>query len=148
MNHTFDIKILTSASEQAASELNELLLSLDPTPRPPLTAERLAEVVAAPNTTLFVAQSEGVIVGSLTLLYYQSPLNNKYWIEDVVTSPTQRGRGIGRALVEAAITHARTHHPSATLMLTSNPSRTAARNLYRSVGFEEYNTGVFRLTIK
>lgn len=31
-----------------------------------------------------------------------------------------------------------------TITLTSNPSRTAARSLYRSEGFEEYNTGVFR----
>lgn len=148
MNHTYDTTILTSASEQAASQLNELLLSLDATPRPPLSAERLAEVVANPNATLFVAQSEGVIVGSLTLLYYQTPLNDKCWIEDVITSLAHRGRGIGRALVEAAIAYAHAHHPSATLWLTSNPSRTAARNLYHSVGFEEYNTGVFRLTTK
>ena len=31
------------------------------------------------------------------------------------------------------------------LYLTSNPSRTAARALYRSEGFEEYETGVFRI---
>ena len=31
------------------------------------------------------------------------------------------------------------------LYLTSNPSRTAARALYRSEGFEEYQTGVFRI---
>ena len=31
------------------------------------------------------------------------------------------------------------------LYLTSNPKRTAARALYRSEGFEEYETGVFRI---
>ena len=34
---------------------------------------------------------------------------------------------------------------SPVIYLTSNPSRVSARNLYRSEGFEEYETGVFRI---
>ena len=33
------------------------------------------------------------------------------------------------------------------LMLTSHPSRIAANNLYRSIGFEQYETNMYRLKL-
>ena len=70
---------------------------------------------------------------------------DKYWIEDVIVHEAFRGQGIGKALVKAAVEHVKESGKPYRIYLTSNPSRTAARNLYSSEGFEEYDTGVFRL---
>jgi ribosomal protein S18 acetylase RimI-like enzyme len=81
----------------------------------------------------------------LTLTCCQTLSRPKYWIEDVVVDPSCRGKGAGRALVQAAVRFVKEKNDGSVIYLTSNPSRTAARNLYRSEGFEEYETGVFRI---
>ncbi len=65
---------------------------------PPPTAEQLARIVADPATTLFVAEEDGVIVGSLTLAAFEIPTGRRAWIEDVVTDSAARGKGVGSAL--------------------------------------------------
>ncbi|MBE6236150.1 MAG: hypothetical protein E7112_07945 [Bacteroidales bacterium] len=50
-------------------------------------------------------------------------------------------------MLRKAVSYAADTLNASSISLTSNPSRTAARNLYRSEGFEEYETGVFRLNI-
>jgi ribosomal protein S18 acetylase RimI-like enzyme len=84
----------------------------------------------------------------LTLTICHTLACSKYWIEDVVVDPAHRGEGVGRALVRAAVNHVKENETVPAIYLTSNPSRVAARSLYMSEGFEEYNTGVFRLTQK
>ena len=97
---------------------------------------------------LFVAEDEnGDLTGMLTLTCCQTLARSKYWIEDVVVNPEFRGQGIGRALVEAAVGHVKETCGQASIYLTSNPSRQAARALYRSVGFKDYDTGVFKMEI-
>jgi ribosomal protein S18 acetylase RimI-like enzyme len=51
-------------------------------------------------------------------------------------------------LVRAAVNYVKENETVPAIYLTSNPSRVAARSLYMSEGFEEYNTGVFRMTQK
>lgn len=92
---------------------------------------------------LFVAEVDNMIAGMLTLTHCQTLTRKKYWIEDVVVEEKHRGKGIGRALVKEAIAHAKTVEDDPAIYLTSNPSRIAARNIYMSEGFEEYETGVF-----
>ena len=55
-----------------------------------------------------------------------------------------RGRGTGEALVRAALERARREEADC-VMLTSSAARTAARSLYRKVGFVEVETSVFTL---
>src|SRR4051812_26900577 len=40
---------------------------------PPPTADELAEIVTSPATTLFVAQIDGLVVGTLTLVMFRIP---------------------------------------------------------------------------
>jgi hypothetical protein len=42
------------------------------------------------------------------------------------------------------VAHAEAKEERPAVYLTSNPSRVAARRIYKSEGFEEYETGVFR----
>ena len=100
-----------------------------------LSEERLRSLLASPTTALYV-------VGTLTLAWYDAPSGRKAWIEDVVVDAAARGCGAGEALVRAAQRHA-AEIGAGRVMLTSNPSRTAARALYRKCGFNEAETTVF-----
>lgn len=143
-NH-YTIEQLREATVEAAAQLEALMPHLTDVERPMVDVERLGEIVRNPHSALFVARNgEGEIVGALTILHYTAPVTDKLWIEDVVVTPSVRGFGLGRRLVETAIEWGREKFPTATVYLTSNPSRTAARALYTSLGFEEYNTGVFK----
>ncbi len=144
---TAEVKIrpLREATEEVAARLDVLMGHLTSSPRPRLDVERLRAIVESAHATLFVAERRGEIVGTLTAAHYTAPVGEKLWIEDVVVAPEARGEGIGRRLVEAAVELGAERYPTATICLTSNPSRTEARRLYTSVGFEVYDTGLFRL---
>ena len=83
----------------------------------------------------------------LTLGEYLAPTGRKMWIEDVVVDVAARGNSFGRAMVEYAVGYARGLGDGA-LMLTSRPSRIAANALYRSSGFEQKETNVYKMDIK
>lgn len=106
------------------------------------SGERLRAVAANPSAALFTAESGGAVVGALTLVWYDVPSGRKAWIEDVVVDAAARGFGAGEALVRAAQAHA-AEVGAGKVMLTSNPSRGAARRLYAKMGFKEAETTVF-----
>lgn len=110
---------------------------------PPPTAATLAEIVDGDDTVLFIARAGDEIVGSLTLAFYRIPTGLKAWIEDVVVDGERRGMGIGEALNAAAIDAAE-RRGAKNVSLTSRPSREAANRLYRRIGFEPYETNVYR----
>ena len=141
-----DIDILKGSEDYDLGQIDSLLHQLDEH-APELDGARLSRLLEDPDFTLFVARdgSKDAIVGMLTLTCCQTLSRPKYWVEDVIVDISCRGSGVGRALVEAAVSHVRHKEGHPVIYLTSNPSRTAARNLYRSVGFEDYETGVFRI---
>jgi len=115
---------------------------------PPPDADQLAEMLADPGTTVFVARSdaEGVIVGTLTLVVFRIPTGIRAWIEDVVVDESARG-GVGTALTNAALAKAG-ELGAKTVELTSRPSREAANHLYLKLGFEIRETNVYRFTLE
>jgi ribosomal protein S18 acetylase RimI-like enzyme len=120
-----------------------------------LDAERVNKLLEDGSLILYVCKTDdNEIAGMLTLTHCETLTSTKYWIEDVVVAQRFRGQGIGRALVQAAVQHVGSIDSesdckvSKSIYLTSNPSRTAARNLYRSEGFEDYDTGVFRIKLR
>ena len=104
--------------------------------------ELLHRLLDHPTTALLIARDGERIVGTLTLVWYDLPSGRRAWIEDVVVDAAARGCGVGRALVEAALRLA-AEIGAERVLLTSNPTRTAARALYRSCGFHEAETSVF-----
>ena len=132
---------VTEISESLMSALARLMPQLSPRLGAP-AEERVRRMLSHPSTVLFAARAEDRIVGMLTLVWYDAPSGRKAWIEDVVVDAAVRGRGAGEALVRAAQEHAGQLGVSKVL-LTSNPSRTAARALYRKCGFNEAETSVF-----
>jgi GNAT superfamily N-acetyltransferase len=106
-------------------------------------AQTLAWVVAHEATTFFVAQVDDVVVGALTLVMYPLPTGLRAHIDDVVVDDAVRGRGVGEALVRAALERA-VEVGARTVDLTSRPSREAAIRLYERVGFRRRDSTLFR----
>lgn len=141
------VHILKHTDSESLSRINYLLHTLDPD-MPDITPERLRKIISEDSFTLFVSENGNRIIdGMLTLTRCHTLGRSKYWIEDVVVDPASRRNGVGRSLVKAAVSHIRETEENSVIYLTSNPSRVPARALYRSEGFEEYDTGVFRLNL-
>jgi ribosomal protein S18 acetylase RimI-like enzyme len=112
----------------------------------PPSRGHLAAIVENPDVVLFVARDPdqtGRIVGTLTLALYRIPTGLRAWIEDVVVDEPCRRRGIGEALVWAAIARA-SQRGAKTVDLTSRMSRQQAHRLYRRLGFAQRDTQVYR----
>lgn len=133
---------VTDELVDAFAHLVPQLSSSSPAP----TREALAAIVADANTQLLVAEHDGNIVGSLTLIFFRSPTGVRARIEDVVVSESARGLGLGRLLTDDAIRRARAAGAKA-IGLTSRPSRAAANGLYQSMGFERRETNVYELKL-
>ena len=140
------VRIAESVDADLVAAVTALLPQLSRSAPPP-TAEQLARIVADHATTLFVAEEDGVIVGSLTLAAFEIPTGRRAWIEDVVTDSAARGKGVGSALVTAALQHA-AGFGARTVDLTSRPDREDANRLYTTLGFEQRATNVYRRTLE
>ena len=106
------------------------------------TEEYFREILDSGNSHLFLLEDDNQIAGMLTVGIYRSPTCVKAWIEDVVVDEAYRGKGLGSLLTQHAINFAKSQHVDL-LMLTSNPSRTAANKLYQSIGFKQKLTNVY-----
>jgi ribosomal protein S18 acetylase RimI-like enzyme len=90
-----------------------------------------------------ILENDGEVVGTATLVIYRIPTKGLIGrIEDVVVDESQRGKGLGRMLMEDLINLGK-EKGLQLMTLTSNPQRIPARRLYESLGFEIYDTGVF-----
>lgn len=136
---------LTTFDYEHMQQVDSLLHMLSPQTQP-VESSRLRSLIEEERLHLFVCRDDNAgIIGMLTLTCCPTLARDKYWIEDVIVDEAFRGQGAGRALLRAAVGYARQELKASCIYLTSNPSRVQARALYRSEGFEEYETGVFRI---
>lgn len=135
------IESVTEATDELVEGLARILPQLSSSPPP--TIDEVRMIVDNPESVLFVAQLDGRIVGSLTLIFYRIPSGLKAWIEDVVVDSEARGHGIGESLNRAALDEAQRRGAKA-VSLTSRPSREAANRLYQRIGFTARETNVYR----
>lgn len=98
----------------------------------PWSLHAFTETVDNPNYRFLVAEERGEILGYCGFVYVLDEAE----IPNVCVSAEARRRGVGRALMEALIALAE-ELQIVTLHLEVRQSNVAARNLYRSVGFEE-----------
>jgi len=109
--------------------------------------EAFRDILNSQNVHLFVIHDEvGTPVGMLTVGIYRTPSGHKAWLEDVVVDEKYRGRCYGEKIVDYAINFIRNYDVDA-ISLTSNPSRIAANKLYQKIGFERYETNVYRIIL-
>ena len=109
--------------------------------------EAFRAMLNSDNADMFIIHNtEGTMVGMLSVGFYRTPSGYKAWIEDVVVDDTYRGCGYGKKIVEYAIGFIR-DSGAESISLTTNPSRIAANQLYPLLGFEKYETNVYRIRI-
>lgn len=140
------VEEVTAVNDELLEAMARLVPQLSRSSPPPDERE-LAAIVTSRSSVLFIARDEGRIVGSLTLILFRIPTGMRAWIEDVVVDDSVRGKGVGGALNEAAIEHAR-RAGAKTVDLTSRPSREAANRLYKRLGFKQRDTNVYRFELE
>ena len=137
---------LTSPTAADLADINALLAQLAPDARA-LTLSQLDDLTAAPTHDLLITRGESGRIVGMTLLVVAGKLSGvQAWIEDVAVDAVRRNRGLGEALVKAAVETARLHGASC-VDLTSRPEREAANRLYGRLGFERRQTNVWRKKI-
>ncbi len=91
------------------------------------------------DAVLFVAESEGTLVGTVTFVRPGTPLSevsrpDEAEIRMLAVAPTARGRGLGERLTGACLAQARTEGYAA-LVLSSATWMHAAHRIYERMGF-------------
>jgi len=137
---------LTDDLYQACQRLVPQLTTNHPAP----TREELALLISSNSSSLLLARHPDFgpeIIGMATLILYQVPTGVRAYIEDVVVDEKARGLRIGEALTRACL-DAATEAGASQAMLTCNPGRLAANQLYRRMGFELRKTNVYRYDLQ
>jgi ribosomal protein S18 acetylase RimI-like enzyme len=104
----------------------------DFTPGPARFAERFRELLAADGTAALLAGEDGLAVLRFQPSLYSDGL--ECYLAELYVAPAKRGRGLGRALMEAAVDLARGRGADYMYLVTSEDD-VAARALYESSGF-------------
>lgn len=95
-----------------------------------------ARLEATPRTVTFGAFMDGTLVGLLTVVREESAvLAHRANVYGVSVAPAARGQGVGDALLDTAVAHARTWPGVRSLHLAVMETQVAARRLYGRHGF-------------
>lgn len=140
------IEHIKTYSDELLDVLNKLMKQLSSS-IPLLTNSYLSSVLSVPSFSLFVAKDDSNnIVGAGSLIVFEMLSGKRGVFEDVVIDESERGKGIGKMLLNEMIHKAREKNVKY-IDLTSRPKREAANNLYQSLGFEKRETNVYRLML-
>ena len=141
------VETVTEATPHVHAALARLLPQLNPTlPIPDM--ERLKRLVADPDVVLLVALDGDEIVGTTTVIVYTTPFWIKARLDEVVVDAGARGKGVGEALVKAALDIGRERGAQvAELQSGRGPNRAAAHRLYERLGFKIRDSDVMRVVL-
>ena len=142
---TVDVLIANRVDNDLVAAFQRLIPQLSKS-NPAPTKDQLESIVSSDSSHLLIAKTDGVIVGSLTLVIFRIPTGIRAWIEDVVVDADARGKGVGEALNKFALAEARRQGVT-TVDLTSRPTREAANRLYQRLGFKVRETNVYRYDV-
>ncbi|MDP8244714.1 MAG: GNAT family N-acetyltransferase [Candidatus Hinthialibacter antarcticus] len=96
--------------------------------------ERPGEEIIAPGGTVLLAQLDGAVVGTAAMVKLDDGV---FELSKMSVDETLQGRGIGRALLNAAVDWARAQD-AREVVLETNTILGPAIHLYESVGFEAF----------
>ena len=136
MNQDLGVRMATPAEAQAVGVLLHDFNTEygDPTPEPAWLAERIRELLEGGDTIVLVggAGPDGLAVLRFRPAIWSAGL--ECYLAELDVVPARRGRGLGRALLETAITVARDRGAD-WMDLGTSEDDVAARSLYESAGF-------------
>jgi len=106
----------------------------EPTPAPSILAERLRQLIEGGETTVLLGGDgpDGLAVLRFRAAIWSDGL--ECYLAELYIAPARRGRGLGRALMEAALSEARGQGAD-TMDIGVDEPDLAARRLYESLGF-------------
>jgi ribosomal protein S18 acetylase RimI-like enzyme len=112
----------------------------DPAPPPDHLAERMRQLIDAGETTVLLVGPgpDGVAVLRFRPAIWSDAL--ECYLAELYVVPARRGKGLGRALLEAALQHAKDRGADRMDLGTSEDD-VAARALYTSLGFRNREGG-------
>lgn len=137
-----EIYQVNEATVENLEPLNRLLPQLSSSAKP-MTIKSLNVLLNENAVHLYFAKVDEEVMGMLTLVMFPIPSGWRGWVEDVVVDTRARGKGVGKALTQYALSEAE-KRGVLTVDLTSRPSREVANKLYQSIGFERRDTNVYR----
>lgn len=115
-----------------AADLDAVLLIEQSSFPLPWKREHFLHEITAPHSFPFVAEIDGKVAGYVCLM----SLFEEAQILDIAVAAEQRGRGVGRLLMEKALAVAR-EKGAEIMALEVRESGTAAIGLYRALGFRQ-----------
>jgi ribosomal protein S18 acetylase RimI-like enzyme len=112
----------------------------EPTPGPAALAERMGELMAGGDTVVLLAGEgpDGVVVLRFRPAIWSPGL--ECYLAELYVVPEHRRRGLGRALMTAALAEAR-RRGADTMDLGTDETDQAAHRLYQSMGFTNRSGG-------
>ncbi len=141
------IDAVTEATPEVEAALARLLPQLNPMLKVP-DMERLRRLIDDPAATLLLATDGDQVVGTTTVVVYTTPFWIKARLDEVVVDAGARGRGVGEALVKAALDVARARGAQvAELQSGRGEARKAAHRLYERLGFKIRDSDVMRIVL-
>jgi len=142
------IEVVSKATPEVLGALASLLPQLNPRlPVPDM--ERLERLLNDPATSLLVAREGDDIIGTTTVVTYTTPFWIKARLDEVVVDEKARGKGVGEALVTAALDLARQRAVQIVeLQSGRGPHRSAAHRLYERLGFKIRDSDIFRIELE
>ena len=141
------IEAVRETTPELHAALARLLPQLNPILPVPDMA-RLERLLADPDVTLLVAKDGDEVVGTTTVIVYTTPFWIKARLDEVVVDASARGKGVGEALVKAALEVGREHGAQvAELQSGRGPRRDAAHRLYERLGFRVRDSDVLRIVL-
>jgi ribosomal protein S18 acetylase RimI-like enzyme len=127
------------ADRDDAADIGRLLYDFnrefdEPTPAPAALAERLRQLIEGGDTLVVLGGDgpDGLAVLRFRGAIWSSGL--ECYLAELYVAPTSRGRGLGRALMEAALSEARLRGADSMDIGVDEPDL-VARRLYESLGF-------------
>jgi ribosomal protein S18 acetylase RimI-like enzyme len=127
------------ADRDDAADIGRLLYDFnrefdEPTPAPAALAERLRQLLEGGDTLVVLGGEgpDGLAVLRFRAAIWSSGLECQ--LAELYVAPASRGRGLGRALMEAALSEARLRGADSMDIGVDEPDL-AARRLYESLGF-------------
>ena len=104
----------------------------DETPGPEVLAARIREMIRDDSATFLATGTIGVAALRFRPSFWTG--GETAYLEELYIAPDERGRGHGRALLDAAVAYARTRGATSMEIAVDEPDEVAIR-LYESAGF-------------
>lgn len=144
-----DLKIerLDEYSDEMAAAIGRLMPFLsENASEEPIPEERLRAIIDSPDREQLLAVLEGKVVGSAVLDIIVGDLGETAWLEDFVTDPEVRGKGVGHQMWLEMLDWCR-EHGLGLMDFQSRYSRDDAHAFYRDHGARIRDTAAFRMRI-